>query len=310
VVLDIGCNDGTLLESYETRGLDRVGFDPATNVATTAREKGFHVINEFFSGASFKRHRDRKARAVTSIAMFYDLEDPRAFARDVASILADDGVWVIELSHLPAMLAKSSFDTLCHEHLEYYALRQIEWMLDREGLQVQRVELNEVNGGSFRVFIRKKGAAIPDEDRATVAALREEERALGLDTERPYEAFKAEARAIRDDLLRLLEDLQAQSKKVYIYGASTKGNTLLQYCGIDPRLVAKAADRNPEKWGLRTLGTNIPIISEDQARKEQPDYFLVLPWHFLDGFVKREQEFLARGGKFIVPFPRVRLVGG
>jgi NDP-4-keto-2,6-dideoxyhexose 3-C-methyltransferase len=310
-VLDIGCNDGTLLESYGTKGLDHVGFDPSSNVAAAARAKGFEVVNDFYSQGAFEKvRRGRKARVITSIAMFYDLEDPPAFVHEVAGALADDGVWVIELSYLPRMLARNSFDTICHEHLEYYALRQIEWMLEREKLQVQRVEQNEANGGSFRLFIRRAGVAFSDADRESTHKLRDSERELGLETERPYDAFVAASRQVREDLRRLLGELKAAGKSVWLYGASTKGNTLLQYAGIDPQLVVKAADRNPDKWGLRTLGTNIPIVSEDDARAAKPDYFLVLPWHFLDAFVKRETAFLARGGKFIVPFPKVRLVGG
>ena len=309
-VLDIGCNDGTLLDSYSVPGLDRVGIDPVASIVRSAREKGVFVVNDFFSGARFREARPgRKARAVTSIAMFYDLEDPLEFAKDVASVLADDGVWVIELSYLPTMLEKVSFDTICHEHLEFYALRQIEWMAERAGLAVGRVELNDVNGGSFRVFLRRKGAAWRDADLATVAAMRAQERALGLDSDAPYRKFREDSQRVRDELQALLRRLRDEGKRVYVYGASTKGNTLLQYCGIDHRLAAKAADRNPEKWGRHTLGTNIPIISEEQARAEKPDYFLVLPWHFFSGFVTREAEFLAHGGRFILPLPRVRVVG-
>jgi hypothetical protein len=309
-VLDIGCNDGTLLDSYGVKGLDKVGFDPVLSIARSATEKGIFVVNDFFSSQRFREVRPgRKPRAITSIAMFYDLEQPLEFAKDVAGLLADGGVWVIELSYLPTMLAKISFDTVCHEHLEFYALRQIDWMAERAGLTVGRVELNEVNGGSFRVLLRKRGLEWRAADRETVEAMRRRERDLGLDTDAPYRSFRDASQRIRDELQRLLQGLKAKGKKVYVYGASTKGNTLLQYCGIDHRLVDKAADRNPEKWGRHTLGTGIPIISEEQARAEKPDYFLVLPWHFFSGFVTREAEFLAHGGKFILPLPQVKIVG-
>ncbi len=309
-IVDIGCNDGTLLESYETAGLDKVGFDPVASISASAREKGVHVINDFFAGQLFAQARPgRKARVVTSIAMFYDLERPIEFMRDIVGILSDDGVWVIELSYLPSMLERASFDTVCHEHLEYYSLRQIEWMTERCGLTVQRVELNDTNGGSFRLFMRKQGHEWRASDRSTVEAWRGREEAMRLETDEPFGKFRNESSAIRQELNDLLRDLKADGKKIFVYGASTKGNTVLQYCGIDTRLVEKAADRNPEKHGRRTLGTNIPIVSEEQARAEAPDYFLVLPWHFLGGFLVRESEFLDRGGKFIVPFPRVRLVG-
>jgi hypothetical protein len=310
IVVDIGCNDGTLLDSYRGHGLDKVGFDPVTSIVESVREKGVHVVNEFFAGHLFADARPgRKARVVTSIAMFYDLERPLDFMRDVAGMLADDGVWVIELSYLPAMLEMASFDTICHEHLEFYALRQIEWMAERNDLAVHRVELNDTNGGSFRVFLRKEGCEWSDADRETVEAWRRREEALHLDTDEPFARFRDQSSAIRRDLQGLLRDLKADGKKIFVYGASTKGNTVLQYCGIDTQLVEKAADRNPEKHGRRTLGTNIPIVSEEQARAESPDFFLVLPWHFLSGFLVRESAFLERGGKFIIPFPRVRVVG-
>lgn len=309
-VVDIGCNDGTLLDSYCTAGLDKVGFDPVGSIVARAREKGVFVINDFFAGRLFHEARPgKKARVVTSIAMFYDLERPLDFMNDVASMLADDGVWVIELSYLPTMLEKASFDTVCHEHLEYYALRQIEWMAQRADLAVHRVELNDMNGGSFRVYLRKQDCAWNDADRSTVETMRKREAELCLETDAPYREFRDHAATVRHDLPTVLRSLVAEGKTVYAYGASTKGNTILQYCGIDAALVRKAADRNPEKHGRRTLGTGIPIISEEQARAERPDYFLVLPWPFFAGFVKREADFLARGGKFILPLPEVRIVG-
>jgi len=311
LVADIGCNDGTLLSSYQTDGLDRLGFEPADNVSRLAREQGLDVVPTFFSSDAFRQARpDRKAKAVTSIAMFYDLEDPGAFVGNIASILADDGVWVIELSYLPFMLANASYDTICHEHLEYYSLRQITWMLDRHSLKVHGIELNSVNGGSFRLFIRRKEAGpIPAESQQTIRAVEEQEERLGLASDAPYLRFRAQAEKVSRELRALLDQITATGKKVYIYGASTKGNTILQYCGVDKTIIPKAADRNPDKWGRRTLGTDILIISEEQARRESPDYFLVLPWHFIDVFTKREEEFLSRGGKFILPLPDVRVIG-
>ena len=310
-VLDIGCNDGTLLESYRVEGLDRVGIDPSENVADVARSKGFVVENDFFSRTAYERVRPgRKARVVTSIAMFYDLEDPNQFVADVASVLADDGIWVIELSYLPFMLERRSFDTICHEHLEYYALRQIEWMLERNDLQLQRVEFNDINGGSFRLLIRnRKMGALPDAHVAELEDVRNREALLALDTEEPYEQFRRSAESVQHKLMELVRDITAKGKTIYAYGASTKGNTILQYCGLDYRTIRKAADRNPDKWGRHTLGTNIPIVSEEQARQEKPDYFLVLPWHFFEGFIGREREFLDRGGRFILPLPETRIVG-
>lgn len=311
LVADIGCNDGTLLSFYDSTGLDRLGFDPADNVSCLARAKGLDVVSTFFSGDAFHLARPgKKARAVTSIAMFYDLEDPGAFVGDVASILADDGVWVIELSYLPFMLSKSSYDTICHEHLEYYSLRQIMWMLDRHGLKIHGIEFNEVNGGSFRLFIRREEAGpVASQTQQTIWSVKEKEERLGLATEAPYLRFRDQTEKVSQELRALLSEIIVSGKKAYVYGASTKGNTILQYCGIDRTIIPKAADRNPEKWGRRTLGTDILIISEEQARAEHPDYFLVLPWPFFQVFRKRETEFLERGGKFILPLPEVQIVG-
>ena len=311
LVVDIGCNDGTLLYCYQTGELDKLGFEPADNVSRIAQEKGLDVVPTFFSNDAFREARaDRKAKAVTSIAMFYDLEDPSSFVGSIGSILADDGVWVIELSYLPFMLANTSYDTICHEHLEYYSLRQIKWMLDRHGLKVHGIEFNEVNGGSFRLFIRPERAGpVPGEIQRTIHAVEEEEERLGLASDAPYLRFRTQVKKVSRELRALLDEITAVGKKVYVYGASTKGNTILQYCGVDKTIIPKAADRNPDKWRRRTLGTDILIIPEEQARRESPDYFLVLPWHFIDGFKRREQEFLTRGGKFILPLPEVRVIG-
>lgn len=310
-VIDIGCNDGTLMCSYQTFGLDKLGFDPAQNMAEIAQNKGLNVINDFFSFQSYTQVRPNvKAKIVTSIAMFYDLENPSQFVHDVASLLAEDGIWIIELSYLPFMLASHSFDTICHEHLEYYSLKQIEWMLKREQLEVQKIEFNDINGGSFRLFIRKRGFSFPaPADAFEICKVRENEKALGLDTDSPYTVFREASLKIAKDLKNLLVKLRDSGKSVYVYGASTKGNTILQFCDIDHNLVMKAADRNPDKWGRQTLGTEIPIISEEQARAENPDYFLVLPWHFFEVFKQREEAFLRRGGKFILPLPEVQIIG-
>ena len=307
-VLDIGCNDGTLLCSYQTTGLDKIGIDPSSNVLSLARDKGLNVVNDYFSAATYERVRpDKKARVITSIAMFYDLERPASFVRDVSSIMSDDGVWVIELSYLPFMLQKNSFDTICHEHLEYYSLGTIEWLLDKEELAVQNVEFNDINGGSVRLFIRRRSAF--DQPNESVESARGREQNLGLRDEEIFKSFRENSARVRADLRRVLDLAKQGEQSVYLYGASTKGNTILQFCGIDGDMVPKAADRNPDKWGRHTLGTNIEIISEDQARAERPDYFLVMPWHFFDEFKERERDFLEGGGKFILPLPEVRVVG-
>lgn len=311
LVVDIGCNDGTLLDGYQTEGLRHLGFDPS-DVARYAIEKGYDVVNDFFSGEALRRRRpDQKAKAITSIAMFYDLEHPRAFVADVAGALADGGIWVIELHYLPMMLEANAFDAIVHEHLEYYSLAVIERLIGEEGLEVVSAELNDINGGSIRLFIGHAGRhERTPEQLDALMKLRIREFELALDSAEPYEQFRLGAERVRDELITLCRQLHGEGKKIHVYGASTKGNTILQYAGLDSDCIEAAADRNPDKWGSETIATKIPIISEEQSREMKPDYYLALPWHFLDEFIERESEFLARGGQFIVPLPEVRVVGG
>lgn len=307
LVLDIGCNDGTLLAAYD--GPERLGFEPSANVCAAARARGLDVVPEYFNKEAFERARPgRRAKIITSIAMFYDLPDPQRFVRDIAAVLAPDGIWALEMSYIGTMLERCSYDTVCHEHLEYYGLRQIEWMLERAGLRAERVSFNDINGGSFRVLVRHQ-AFESDSECESLDQLRSVERERRLDSDAPYAAFRKVVEQEREELRKLLADLNRQGKRVYAYGASTKGNIILQYCGIDLHMVPKVADRNPEKWGRRTPGTEIEIISEAQARDEKPDYFLILPWHFLPEFAQREREFFERGGQFIMPLPKVQIVG-
>jgi C-methyltransferase-like protein/methyltransferase family protein/putative zinc binding protein len=309
LVVDIGCNDGTLLDGYSAENISYLGYDPS-DVSRYAVEKGYDVVNDFFSAGPFiERYADRKAKVVTSIAMFYDLERPRDFVADVAAVLARDGVWVMELHYLPAMLEMNSFDAIVHEHLEYYSLAVLERLFAEEGLEVVNAELNDINGGSIRLFIGRAGQLQRSAEHArNLSRLRIREFELALDSAAPYEEFRRNSEKVRDDLSALLRKLKDEGKTVHVYGASTKGNTILQYAGIDSSLVSHAADRNPDKWGSETIATRIPIISEEDSRAMKPDYYLALPWHFLEEFLERESEFLERGGKFIVPLPEVRVV--
>lgn len=308
LVIDIGCNDGTLLDGYRGENIAYLGYDPS-DVSRYAVEKGYDVVNDFFSAGPFReRYADRKAKIVTSIAMFYDLERPRDFVADVAAVLAQKGVWVMELHYLPLMLKMNSFDAIVHEHLEYYSLAVLERLFAEEGLEVVHAEVNDINGGSIRIFIGHHGQLPQSEDRfREVQALRIEEFELALDAPAPYETFRRNAEKVRDDLTALCRGLHGEGKTIHIYGASTKGNTILQYAGIDVSVIPYAADRNPDKWGSETIATRIPIISEEDSRAMKPDYYLALPWHFFDEFLERETEFLARGGRFIVPLPEVRI---
>jgi SAM-dependent methyltransferase len=309
LVIDIGCNDGTLLDGYRTANLRYLGFDPS-DVGRYAVAKGYGVVRDFYSYDQLRRrYVDQQARVITSIAMFYDLEYPRAFVADVARALADDGVWVMELHYLPTMLEMNQFDAIVHEHLEYYSLAVIERLLGEAGLGVVRAELNGINGGSLRLFIRRaERFAAQGEDGEALQRLRIREFEMALDAADPYERFAAGAERVRAELTAVCRELVDAGKTIHVYGASTKGNTILQYAGIDRTLIPYAADRNPDKHGSETIGTNIPIISEERSRELRPDYYLALPWHFMDEFLDRELEFLDRGGKFIVPMPAVKIV--
>ena len=308
LVVDIGCNDGTLLDGYTTSDLRYVGFDPS-DIGRFAAEKGYEVVRDFYSyDALRRRHADQQAKVITSIAMFYDLEYPGEFVADVAAALAEDGVWVMELHYLLTMLETSQFDAIVHEHLEYYSLAVIERLLGEAGLGVVRAELNDINGGSIRLFIRKAGQMPEERDGEALQRLRIREFEMALDAGEPYERFAEGVERVRDELSSLCRRIVEEGKTIHVYGASTKGNTILQFAGIDRTLVPYAADRNPAKHGSETIGTEIPIISEEQSREMRPDYYLALPWHFLDEFLDREREFLERGGKFIVPVPTVRVL--
>jgi hypothetical protein len=309
IAVDIGCNDGTLLKSYKNPSLELVGFDPAKNFLGVVDE-GFTRINDYFNKQSYIAAKgQRKAKIVTSIAMFYDLEDPVSFTNDIADILADDGIWVLQMADLPNMLAHNMFDNICHEHTTYYSLAPMEYIFKRCGMKLDDVEMNNVNGSSYRFYIRK--AAGPD---ATVEAVRRiakvrfDEFNMALDTDEPYKKFKENIERNKSDLLFFINQERVKGKKIFVYGASTKGNVLLQYCGLNEEIIPYAAERNPRKWGTKTLGSNIPIISEEDARAMKPDYFLVLPYHFLDEMMVREKDFIERGGKFIVPVPTVKLM--
>jgi hypothetical protein len=310
LVIDIGCNDGTLFDGYSAKGLRYLGFDPS-DVSRYAVAKGYDVVRDFFSAEGLRRRRpDQKAKAITSIAMFYDLEDPAAFVADVAEALADNGIWVIELHYLPTMLKANAFDAIVHEHLEYYTLAVIERLIREGGFEVVSASLNDINGGSIRLCIGHDGAHRQTPEQAeALRKLRVGEFELALDSPAPYEEFRLRVEDVRDELRATCLRLRDEGKTIHVYGASTKGNTILQYAGIDHTLIEAAADRNSDKWGSETIGTHIPIVSEEESRARRPDYYLALPWHFLPEFRERERDFLERGGKFIVPLPEVRIIG-
>lgn len=308
VVLDIGSNDGTLLAAYTDVGQLFGGIDPSGDKFRAFYPPGALLVPDFFSTEVYRwLFGERQAKIVTSIAMFYDLERPLDFMREVAGILADDGIWHLEQSYLPVMLDQCAYDTICQEHLEYYALSQIKWMADRAELEVVDVELNTVNGGSFAVTLAKRGAYVPNEQ--AVDGLLAEEARRGLDRPGAYDSFCQAVYRHRVELPALIRSLRADGKEVLGYGASTKGNVLLQACGLTAADLPCIADVNPDKHGCVTPGTEIPIVSEWQAHAMKPDYFVVFPWHFRNNLLAREQAFLDRGGKMIFPLPTIQVVG-
>lgn len=307
-VLDIGCNDGTLLFSYPVASL-RVGVDPSDIAAGLGGD--VTVVNAFFpSAAALTELAGTRFDIVTSIAMFYDIEDPCGAAAAISRLLAPDGLWVLELSYLPLMLLRNAFDTVCHEHLEYYSLAVLETVMRRVGLRIFRVEVNAMNGGSIRCFAchaanDRFGTA---EDAAFLEALRRREAAMELATDRPYRAFQARAETLREEVVGHLRAVRDVGGRVHVYGASTKGNVLLQWCGIDQDLVECAADRNLDKIGAVTPGTGIPIVSENESRALRPDLYLVLPWHFRREFLERERAMVMCGTKLLFPLPEAEVV--
>ena len=309
IALDIGSNDGTLL-SFVPATMRRIGMDPTIAKYGKFYQPGIEKVPDFFSAARFREHcGGTKAAQITSIAMFYDLEDPLAFVREIAAVLAPDGVWYFEQSYLPTMLSQNAYDTICHEHLEYYALKQVSWLLERAGLRVVDVQLNDVNGGSFSVTAAHAGSAIASNVEA-IRRVEERERDEQLDSLATYDRFRQRVERHRDDLIALLADLRAQGASVLGYGASTKGNVILQYCGLTPAQLPAIAEVNPDKFGALTPGSLIPIISEAEAHAMKPDYFLAMPWHFRKNLVKREAGFLSLGGRMIFPLPDISVVGG
>jgi hypothetical protein len=307
-VLDIGCNDGTLLKAYP-ESFKKFGIDPS-DVAGEV-DGSITVVQDLFPSVELDhRMEGRKADIVTSIAMFYDLEQPVGFAKAIRDVLAPDGIWILEMSYMPKMLSMNSYDTICHEHLEYYSFTVIEKIMAQADLKIVRMGQNDINGGSLRCYVAQSASLAHKREtwQSEIRQMRQEEFDLELDTDKPYRSFQDRINVHREKLLNLLKQLRAEGKRIHIYGASTKGNTILQWCGIDQRIIDCAAERNPDKFGARTLGTDIPIVSEEESRGQKPDYYLVLPWHFADEFIDREKAALAGGTGFIFPLPEIRIV--
>jgi NDP-4-keto-2,6-dideoxyhexose 3-C-methyltransferase len=306
LVVDIGSNDATLLKAYPAAGATLVGVDPTGEQFRRFYPPGVQLIVDFFSaGLVSRRFPGRKAKIVTSIAMFYDLDAPMDFIAGVRDILADDGVWVLEQSYLPAMIEMNAYDTICHEHLEYYGARQMRWMMERSDLKIVAVERNAVNGGSFSLMVAKTSAPYPECSVELDALLRAEESYAGLEV---YRAFAAAVAAHRAELQSFFARARSEGKIVMGYGASTKGNVILQYCGLTGKDIPLIGEVNADKFGSFTPGSLIPIAPEAEARAKKPDYLLVLPWHFRDFIVEKESAYLRAGGRLVFPLPKLQVV--
>lgn len=304
LVVDVGSNDSTTLQAYPSIGPVLVGIDP-TGVKFHKYYPGhIHLIPEFFSAALLKKHfPGKKAKIVTSFSMLYDLEDPIAFMQEIHEVLADDGVWVFEQSYMPTMIETNSYDTVCHEHLEFYALRQIKWMTDRVGFKILEVEFNDVNGGSFSITVAK---ALGDQEMpAAVQKILDDELSMGLDTLEPYRAFAERAAKARCDFLEFVQTACVEGKTVVALGASTKGNVLLQYCGLTEKEISVVGEVNSDKFGCFTPGSWIPIIPEADALARKPDYLVVLPWHFRKFFIGNKK---FSGMTLVFPLPEIEVV--
>lgn len=309
LIIDIASNDGTLLSCYKNTKLDLLGIDPTSKKFREYYPEYINSIPDFFSEKVIKsKYGNKKAKVISSIAMFYDLPQPLLIMQEIANTMDDEGIWVVEQSYMPEMIRNTSYDTICHEHLEFYALKQFKWMADMSELKIIDIEFNTINGASFCITLAKKDSSYTEATDKIREVLAEEEK-KGFNRLEIYKKFSINSKKHKDDLRDLIVSLKQQGKKVFGYGASTKGNVTLQYCELTIDDIPFIADVNEYKFNRFTPGTMIPIISEDEARSLKPDYFLVLPWHFKENIVEREKYFIKNGGKLIFPLPEIDIVG-
>lgn len=306
LVIDIGSNDSTLLQGYGNKNYLLVGVDPTGCKFKEYYPPYIRLIPTFFSKRIINGHfGNKKAKVVTSISMFYDLESPIDFAQEIYDILSDKGVWVLEQSYLPAMIDANAYDTICHEHLEYYSLRQIQWISNKVGFKIVDVKENKINGGSFSVILAKMSSNFSTNKNSLVRFSKRENKLKNKST---YQSFKRNVFQHREDLCKFLNKASNKGKIVLGYGASTKGNVILQFCNLTEKNIPYIAEVNQDKFGAFTPGTNIPIISEEEARRMRPDIFMVLPWHFKDNIIAKEREYLKSAGKLLFPLPSIEII--
>lgn len=306
-ILDIGGNDGTLLSNFIKTKASMLTIDPAKNIKQEFSYPKFKYVNNYFSKKTYDSATDKKSKLIFSIAMFYHLSNPVDFSKDVETCLAENGIWIIQMAYLPSMLKTNMYDNIVHEHAGYYSLNTMKWIMERVGLEIFDCELNDVYGGSFRIFVKKKsnkGIRI----NKRVAKILADENKLGIYNLRTYKKFMTKINKTKTELIKLLTKLKKSNRSIWVYGASTKGNTILQFCGINTKLITAAADSNPFKFNKIMIGSEIPIFDEEKMRKSKPDYLLSLPYSFTNTFIERERKLVNLGTKFIVPLPNVKVL--
>jgi SAM-dependent methyltransferase len=301
MILDIGCNDGTLLSFFKDEKCSLIGIDPS-NVEFKLPQATH--IREYFSKKSFLSASPKKADLILSIAMFYHLDDPVSFAEEVRDCMASDGVWIIQMAYLPTMLRRNMYDNIVHEHAGYYGLRQMKYIMEKVGLQIFDVEKNNVYGGSFRLYIQHKTKYSHYNYRCMDMLSKED----GLEDIETYVGFMQRIEENREELLRLCNGLHCEGQSVFGYGASTKGNTILQYCGLSSEVIQGVADASTFKIGKFLIGSDIRICDEETMREAEPDFLLSLPYSFTSAFREREKKLAQKGTKFIIPLPKVHMV--
>ena len=296
-ILDIGANDGTFLSYFNKKKYNRIGCEPAKNLQNVLKENCDYVLNDFWEAKKLEKILEKKSfkkpKVITAIGMFYDLEDPSKFISDASKVLDYNGVFIAQLMCLDSMLKKNDLGNICHEHLEFYSFESLKYLFENNGFKIFKIEINEINGSSYRIFCKKNiSKSIKFKENTSLSEIKN---------------FIKRTKSNKKICIKFLKKELKKGKKIFLYGASTKGNTLLQYYNIDNKIISYASDRSPEKWGKYTIGSGIKIISENEARKKKPDYFFVMPYAFINEFKKRESNWLKNKGKFILPYPKFRV---
>lgn len=319
VWLDIACNDGTLMK-FIPDNIKKIGIDPCDDTFLKESSKHGEIVQDYFSKSAWNKTSvaDRRAKIITCIAMFYDLDDPHPFVSDLYDVLDDDGVLVLQMSYTPLMVKQMAFDNICHEHVYYYDLTSIQTLFSGHGFKIVDCSLNDTNGGSFRIYLQKKTATLASFGTAPLrdvcnmridGVLRYEQEDLNIRNIEVWKEFSFKLNQLKDKVVGFVDSAVSKGKIIYGYGASTKGNTLLQHFNLDKTKIKAIAERSEYKFGMKTIGTEIPIVSEKEMREQNPDYLLVLPWHFIDEFEKREKDYINKGGSLVLPCPQFKIIG-